>query len=140
MIKERPSFQKIYMGPAYSLSERSTCGRLSVGAVITSQDYRQVYGIGYNGGASGLKNDCDSHEPGQCGHLHAELNACLNSQARRSDPKIVFVTHLPCKMCARALVNLGGVEFVYYSEEYRSEDSKEIFKQAGIPLIHFPAI
>ncbi len=136
----RPSFQSIYMGLAHSLARRSTCGRLMVGCVIASQDYRQVYGIGYNGGASGLKNDCDSHEPGQCGHLHAEDNAVTNCQARRSDPKIVFVTHLPCKMCARRLVNLGGVQLVYFAEDYRSQESKEIFKEAGIPCLQFNGV
>lgn len=63
----RKSFEQIYMRLAQMMAERSTCARLHVGCVITSTDFRYVYGVGYNGNASGLPNGCDSEEPGKCG-------------------------------------------------------------------------
>jgi len=132
--KYRPSFETIYMELAWLLSERSSCTRLSVGCVITSNDFRRVLAVGYNGNATRLPNHCDSDEPGNCGDLHAEENACINCCEPRSTPKYVFVTHLPCKMCAKRLVNLGHVEMVYYSQDYRLKDSLVVFQQAHISI------
>ena len=66
-MKNRPSFEEVYMEFAELISKRSTCKRLSVGTVITTTDYRKVLAVGYNGNASGLKNVCDRDEPGNCG-------------------------------------------------------------------------
>ena len=46
---DRITFQEIYMKLAFDLSKRSTCTRLNVGAVVVSEDFSRVYGIGYNG-------------------------------------------------------------------------------------------
>ena len=131
---ERPSFETIYMRLARELAERSTCKRLKVGTVITSTDFRKVLAVGYNGNAAGLANKCDSHEPGNCGCLHSEENAVINCDSPRYVEKLVFVTHLPCVMCAKRLINLGGIRKVFYGEEYRSLDSISIFDQAGISV------
>jgi dCMP deaminase len=119
---------------ARTLAERSTCRRLQVGTVITSTDFRKVLSVGYNGNAAGLPNDCDSGEPRNCGCLHSEENAVINCDAPRYEEKVVFVTHLPCVMCAKRLINLGNVRVVHYGEEYRLADSLALFAQAGIEL------
>lgn len=128
----RLSFETIFMNLAFGLSGRSTCKRLNVGAVITSEDFRKIYGIGYNGNATGLSNHCDSDEPGKCGCIHAEENAIINCNAKIYESKIVFCTHLPCVMCAKRLINLGGVKKVYYCNDYRIKDSLDIFNSVGI--------
>lgn len=135
----RPSFRDIYMDLALSLSKRSTCARLSVGAVITSPDFRKVYAVGYNGNVAGGKNDCDRHGEaavGNCGCLHAEENAVINCDTARHHEKIVFCTHLPCIMCAKRLINLGGVKKVFYQADYRLKDSLELFEVNGIITGH----
>ena len=133
--RERPSFQKIYMSLARNLGERSTCLRLQVGTVITTTDFRKVLAVGYNGNATGLQNCCDREEPGNCGCLHSEENAVINCDSPRHIEKYVFVTHQPCVMCAKRLINLGNVRRVYYLDEYRSTASAELFTQVGIDLI-----
>ena len=97
---------------AESVAKRSTCKRLQVGTVITTTDFRKVLAIGYNGNATGLENKCDSDTSGNCGCLHSEENAIINSDSPRNTEKYVFVTHLPCKMCAKRLLNLGNVKKV----------------------------
>lgn len=134
----RPSFEKIYMDLAFQLAKRSTCSRLNVGTVITSKDYRKVLAVGYNGNASGLPNQCDRTDAGNCGCLHSEENAVINCDSHRFIEKIVFVTHLPCVMCAKRLINLGGVQKVYYSQNYRSQDSLLILAQASIEVEQLP--
>jgi dCMP deaminase len=131
----RPSFESIYMRLAYALAERSTCRRLKVGTVITSTDFRKVLAVGYNGNASGLPNDCDRDEPGNCGCLHSEENAVINCDSPRYAEKLVFVTHLPCVMCAKRLINLGNVRRVYYAETYRLPDSLNVFEQGRIEVV-----
>jgi dCMP deaminase len=136
----RPSFESIYMRLALALSERSTCARLKVGCVITSTDFRYVYGVGYNGNASGLKNECDTEVVGACGCLHAEENAVINCNSPRSCKKVVFCTNLPCKMCAKRLVNLGGVCKVYYAHDYRLREGLDVLKAAGIEYEQLPVL
>lgn len=137
-VVHRPTFEAIYMHMARSLSQRSTCKRLQVGCVITSRDYRQVFAVGYNGNASSLPNCCDREGPaavGNCGCLHAEENAVINCTAMRVQEKVVFCTNLPCAMCAKRLINLGGVVRVVYENDYRLRDSVEILKAVGIPVV-----
>lgn len=135
--KKRPSFQEIHMHFAGLLIGRSTCKRLQVGCVIASVDYRKILSMGYNGNATGLPNTCDSEEVGKCGCLHAEENAVINCDSPRQWEKIVFCTHLPCKMCAKRLVNLGGVTKVYYSEDYRLREGLDVLDAAGIPHLRY---
>jgi dCMP deaminase len=130
---DRPSFETIYMNLALQLETRSTCQRKQVGTVITSDDFRYVYGVGYNGNASMLVNTCEKPEiPGGCLCLHSEENAIINCNAQRSQPKIVFVTWSPCRMCAKRLINLGSVQKVYYHREYRDLSSLDLLKSVGI--------
>ncbi len=125
MSTERISFNEIYMRFAEIIALRSTCTRLQVGSVITSIDYRKVLSIGYNGNATGLKNGCDSDEPGKCGCLHSEENAIINCDSPREQKKIFFVTHVPCVMCAKRIINLGNVVEV---------SSIELLKGVGIEV------
>src|ERR1700677_2728887 len=106
----RPSFEHIFMEMALTLAKRSTCKRLQVGTVITSTDFRKVLALGYNGPPMGFDHGCESDEPGNCGCIHSECNSCINCDSSRSVEKFVFVSHLPCKMCSKLLINLGGVK------------------------------
>jgi dCMP deaminase len=133
----RPSFYEIYMRMALLMAERSTCERLQVGAVITTQDFRQVLAVGYNGSAAGQPNGCESLAPGACGHLHAEENAAISCVAHRKEPKIVFCTNLPCEMCAKRLINLGGVVRVIYFDDYRIRKGADILLAGGIKVLSY---
>lgn len=139
-MNKRNSFEEIYMHHAFMLASRSTCERLQVGCVITTTDYRRVLGSGYNGNASGLSNSCDQNTPGNCGCIHAEQNAIINCYDGRLEEKNVFITHLPCVMCAKSIINLGNVKNVIYDELYRIKDSIEILHAANIQVIHFPRL
>ncbi len=130
----RPPFERVYMNFAKEIAQRSTCSRLNVGTVITTTDFRKVLSIGYNGNATGLPNGCDTDEPGNCGCLHSEENAVINCDAPRTEEKIIFVTHLPCSMCAKRIINLGNVKKVIFQDDYRKRGAVALFKTAKIPL------
>lgn len=122
------------MNFAEAIAQRSSCHRLQVGTVITTPDFRKVLSIGYNGNAAGLKNGCDREEPGNCGCLHSEENAVINCDSPRYVQKVIFVTHLPCVMCAKRIINLGNVTRVIFKNDYRKRDSITIFREGNIPL------
>ena len=130
----RPSFEDIFMDLAISIARRSTCKRLQVGTVITTDDYRKVISIGYNGNASGFPNTCDKDAVGACGDVHSEANAIINCDSPRGIWKNVFVTVQPCVMCAKYLVNLGHIACVYYQEPYRLTDGLDVFAYANIKV------
>ncbi len=130
----RPAFEEIYLKLAQTLASRSTCKRLKVGTVITSTDFRKVLAVGYNGNASGLPNQCDRDEVGNCGCLHSEENAVINCDSPRHIEKYAFVTHLPCSFCAKRLINLGNVKKVFYGEDYRNRDALTLFQMTGIEV------
>ena len=134
----RPSFERVYMDFAESISRRATCKRLQVGTVITTTDFRKVLAVGYNGNASGLPDTCDRDEPGNCGCLHSEENAVINCDSPRTILKYAFVTHLPCVACAKRLINLGNVKKIFFGREYRVLDSIKILEFSGIDVIHMP--
>jgi dCMP deaminase len=126
----RPSTAEIMLRFAELLSERSTCARLSVGAVVTDYSMLYVLGIGYNGNAKGLPNGCDSTTPGACGCLHAEINALL--KAPGAEPaKILFTSHAPCLACAKAILNSNVVKVVFRTH-YRQLAGAELLRTAGI--------
>lgn len=133
-VFQRPTFQDLFMQFAHGLSMRSTCLRLHVGCVIVSHDNTQVFGVGYNGNAHGLPHECDSPEPGKCGCLHAEENAIIHCTQARDVPKVVYTTHLPCMMCAKRIIQLGGVQRVIYDQDYRDHSSVRLLESVGIAI------
>lgn len=133
----RPSFESIFMDLAFALSKRSTCSRLQVGCVIASPDWRNAFGVGYNGGAAGQENACASLEPGLCMHIHGEENALLNAYAPYGASKVMLCTHMPCPMCCKRIVNARNFVRVHYVHGYRATDGAVTLQRAGIELVRF---
>ena len=125
----RPTWPSIWMGLARSLAARSVDPRLQVGCVIVSYDDRRVLGVGYNGDETGGSHEPDSLEPGQSGFIHAEVNAMIKAGGCRA--ATVYVTHAPCPVCARALVN-ERVARVVYAAAYRDMRGVQVLTNAGI--------
>lgn len=131
----RPSWDKLWIDLAQSLSLRSTCSRLQVGAVIVTMNNQQVLGVGYNGGPRGMSNACLSLDPGSCGHLHAEVNAALKAEYSIHGKKM-YVTTQPCYLCAVVIIN-SGISEVIYRDTYRVSDGLNLLKEAGISVTQY---
>ena len=106
------------MNMAHVASLRSTCVRRRVGAVITDLEGMSVVALGYNGNAKGLPNRCDSDVPGDCGCIHAEVNALIKAPFHQGD-LVMYTTTGPCMDCAKLILN-SRVKRVLYDEDYRS--------------------
>lgn len=123
MMTSRPSKYEMMMMIAEVVKVRSTCARLQVGCIVANFELTRILSLGYNGMEAGGKNECDSHEPGQCGCIHAEVNALI--KCTEPGDKVVFVTTSPCLTCARLMVN-AGVLWVYYHTAYRDTRGVEL--------------
>ena len=132
---DRIPLEEVYMRMAEELAKRSTCARLQVGTVITTPDLTQVLGIGYNGNARGLPNQCDTTTPGACGCIHSEMNAVVKAGADVPD-KVMFVSASPCVMCAKLAIN-ANVKKVFYREAYRDPAGLDVLRQGGVEVIHY---
>lgn len=130
-VERRALRRELFMRFAEQLSVLSTCERLKVGCVITNATMTQVLAIGYNGNAKGLPNRCDHpDEPGNCGCLHAEMNALLKVDGSVPD-KILFSLVAPCVQCAKAIIN-ANVGTVFYRREYRDPEGAALLGKAQI--------
>jgi dCMP deaminase len=130
-LARREIRRELFLQFANSLSVLSTCERLQVGCVITNVEMTKVLAIGYNGNAKGLSNRCDRpDEPGNCGCIHAEMNALLKVDGSIPE-KILFTSVSPCVQCAKAIIN-AGVGAVYYGACYRDSEGAALLGKAKI--------
>ena len=127
----RPSWNKIWMTMAETISQRSHHSEFKVGALIVTSDNTQVLSLGYNGNASGLSNVPQSEKPGCSGFLHAEINALLKLDYNNPKDKVMYLTLSPCEMCAKAIIN-SGLKSVIYKDKYRDETGINLLKSAGV--------
>ena len=133
----RPSWDLYFIQLAQMAATRATCDRAHVGCVLVKD--KHVLTTGYNGAARSLE-DCDlvGHLllDGHCIRtLHAEQNAIIQAALHgvSTSGATAFVTHQPCHICAKMLINAGIVRVVY-SGEYNDVNSVMFFKAAGISL------
>ena len=132
----RPTWDKVWMSTAETLSKRSYDPRFQVGAIVVTDDNTQVLAVGYNGNHSGGPNEVESLEPGHSGFIHAEINALLKLDYNNPKRKVLYVTLSPCKMCAKAMVN-AGIDEVVYNQAYRDSTGIKILESAGIQVRKF---
>jgi dCMP deaminase len=120
------------MDVAQVMSNRSTCSRLHVGAIV-ARDYR-IISTGYNGVSIGEPHCNHMQSDTKCTDaVHAEANAIIFA-AKHGVSTMgadLYVTHAPCHDCAKLIVNAGLMR-VYYKTPYRLTDGVDLLKRAGL--------
>jgi dCMP deaminase len=140
---ERPAWDAYFLAMAMIASTRSTCIRRRVGAVIVGE--KRILATGYNGSPAGTRHCTDvgclrqqleipsgeRHEI--CRGSHAEMNAI--TQAASSGTSIngcgIYVTHEPCSICSKLLIN-SGCRRIVYMNPYPDELSRTLRAEAGL--------
>lgn len=121
----RISRQVMFMEMARVASRRSTCHRLNVGAMVVLDN--NPVAVGWNGQLPGAAhcagNDCPGIVPGNCGTLHAEVNALTKAAQILQDGRKVdlYCTNSPCPSCVE-FIRTGTpltVDKVFYEIPYR---------------------
>jgi dCMP deaminase len=143
--RARPSFDATFMEMCGLVSQRTTCPRRAVGAVIAKDNH--VLTTGYNGAPKGFPHPIDTGcireelgiPSGQfsdvCPCLHAEQNAILQAALFGVSVKdgTLYCTTQPCTQCARMVVN-SGLRRVVYQEEYADMLSVGLLVTGGVEL------
>jgi dCMP deaminase len=142
---ERKSWDRYFLDIARLVSERSTCLRRKVGAVLVRD--KRILSTGYNGAAKGLAHcaevGCLREKRGIppaerieiCRGIHAEQNALVQAAAFGINVSgaTLYCTHEPCITCAKMLMNAGTAEFVV-GEPYPDELARQLLSEAGITV------
>ena len=142
----RPSWDEYFMEMAELTAKRSSCLRRNVGAVIVKD--KRAIATGYNGAPMGLahceeKGGCLRQQLGVpsgqrhelCRALHAEQNAIIQAatSGQSIDGATIYVTHQPCVICAKMIVN-SGIKRIVVKEGYPDELAIEILDEAGLKV------
>ncbi|MCF6159859.1 MAG: ComE operon protein 2 [Furfurilactobacillus sp.] len=122
--QKRVPWDQYFMMQAVLLASRSTCQRLSVGAVLV-RDKRVIAG-GYNGSVSGDDHCIDVGDYLVDGHclrtIHAEMNAVLQCAkfGIATDGAEIYVTDFPCLQCTKMLLQ-AGITKINYLRNYHND-------------------
>lgn len=145
--KQRPSWDEYFMGMAKLTSQRSTCLRRKVGAVIVKD--KHIVATGYNGAPRELSHCAElggclreqlkvpsgqRHE--LCRALHAEQNAIIQAATlgQSIEGASIYITHQPCSICSKMIIN-AGIERIVVDEGYPDELATKLLAEAGIKVV-----
>jgi dCMP deaminase len=142
---KRPSWDQYFMGVSFLVSQRATCLRRKVGAVLVKD--KQILATGYNGAPVGLEHcqitgclrETTKVPSGQrheiCRGLHAEQNVLLQAAKHGTSVKAstLYITNSPCSICAKMIINAGIDEIVVF-DDYPDKMAMEFLKQSQVVL------
>ncbi len=143
---KRLSWDEYFMKIAEMVSERATCLRRKVGAILVKD--KRILATGYNGAPSGLRHCSETGclrdklrlKPGErielCRGLHAEQNALVQAAAfgiNVSDSTI-YSTCEPCITCAKMLIN-AKVKRICVKQPYPDKLARRMLKEAKIKIV-----
>lgn len=130
----------------------STCKKTHVGCYLVAEtEWRTVISKGCNNGKENCKevgclreekfgsNSKEHRQTCRCYGHHAEQDALKRvsvSGKKLLQGATAFVTRYPCEDCARALCEAGIKRIVYGREFEISEDTKKLFENYGVEIIH----
>ena len=132
---DRPTWHQTWISVAHEIAKRSYDQQLQVGAIIVSEDNTRVLSVGYNGNYKGGPNERESIDPGRGGLIHAEINALVKCDFNFSKKKCMYVTHSPCKDCAKLIIN-AEISRVIYDIPYRDMSGIYLLKSTGVDLFN----
>lgn len=141
----RPDIDEYFLKIASVVAERATCRRHHVGAVAVRD--KHILATGYNGAPSGSR-DClelgclrdelgipsgERHEI--CRGIHAEQNVIIQASLHgvSLEGSTIYVTHTPCVLCAKMLVNARIKRYVSFGS-YDDDSFIDLFREAGIEV------
>lgn len=139
----RDSWDTYFMNIARLVATRATCIRRRVGCVAVRN--RRILATGYNGAPAGLDH-CDQvgclreelqvpsgqrHE--LCRAVHAEQNAIIQAATHgvQLSSASLYITHTPCSICAKMLIN-AGIREVVTADQYADALARKLLSAADI--------
>lgn len=127
----RPTEDEMLLGVAHCVSQRATCSRLSVGAVLAREG--RILTTGYNGAPAGMDHCLHTDDEPCKTAVHAEANAIAFSAKYGVPTKgsTLYTTHSPCLTCSHLIIN-ADVTRVVYETIYRDSWPLILLQSAGV--------
>jgi len=127
------------------VATRSTCLRRQVGAVLVRD--KHILTTGFNGAPAGMAHCLDigcirdemkiasGTRQEICRAVHAEQNAIIQCALHgvSSQNSVIYVTHQPCTICTKILIN-AGVKRIVYKNSYPDKFAQDLIREVGIKL------
>jgi dCMP deaminase len=113
----------------------SCCKRNKVGSLIVKDG--MIISDGFNGAPTGFDNNCeDDNNITHWYILHSEANAILKCAKNGVSCKggTIYLTHSPCKDCAK-LIFQSGIERIVYNSKYRDSDGIDFLSDCKIDIL-----
>ena len=140
-----------FMQMAETVAGWSSCFQENrhVGAVIVKD--KRIVATGYNGAPAGIKSCAERGEclrrvrniasgtmQEVCYAVHAEQNAIIQAAKLGIplDGAVMYVTHQPCVICTRMIIN-SGVKKVVYKNGYPDDFALKLFAESNVEIIKF---
>jgi len=148
MAHQRPSWDEYFIGLTLEVAKRATCDRGRSGCIIVKD--KRIMATGYVGSPPGLPH-CDEvghllrkvidEDDNVCQHCvrttHAEQNAIC--QAARYgialEGATLYARMEPCRVCAMLIISVGIRRVVARRRYHAAQDTREMFRQAGLELL-----
>jgi dCMP deaminase len=145
----RISKDEYFMKIAEVVSQRSTCTKRKVGAVLVKDAH--IISTGYNGAPTGFKH-CTSEtcvrrniksgeKPELCRGVHAEINCIIQAAIHGTSingKTTLYSTTFPCMSCLKLVIN-AGINRLVYKEGYNMENKvkEEMIKDSKLIIEEF---
>lgn len=152
IANKQRKWDRRFMELAKMIGSWSTCVRENrqVGSVIVRD--KRIISTGYNGAPAGIlsceeKGYCMRDKLGiasgtraeMCFSAHSEQNALV--QAAKLGISVngatIYVTHRPCTICTKLLIN-AGIKRIVYAYGYPDEFAVRILQQSDIEIMQLP--
>ena len=147
--KNGQSWDGYFMELAHLIRERSSCHHRKVGSIIVREN--RILSTGYNQPPSGFPH-CDEtlcirdalrivsgENQEVCYAAHAEQNAICQAAkfGISTNGSTIYVTHKPCSICARLIIN-AGIKRVVFAADYPDPLTDFMFRETGVVAEHLP--
>jgi dCMP deaminase len=148
-MTDRISKDEYFMKIANVISQRSTCIKRKVGAVLVKGSH--IISTGYNGAPSGFKHCTEEtcvrqnlksgEKPELCRGVHAEINCIIQAALHGTSIQgetTLYCTTFPCMSCLKLIIN-SDVDRLVYKEGYAMENQvkRELLKESSIKIQKF---
>ena len=140
-----------FMQMAETVAGWSSCFQENrhVGAVIVKD--KRIVATGYNGAPAGIKSCAERGEclrrvkniasgtmQEVCYAVHAEQNAIIQAAKLGIplDGAVMYVTHQPCVICTRMIIN-SGIKKVVYKNGYPDAFALQLFSESNVEIVRY---
>ena len=147
--KQRTSKNEYFMKIAEVVSQRSTCIKRKVGAILVKDSH--IISTGYNGAPSGFKhcspelcvrqNLKSGEKPELYRGVHAEINCIIQAAIHGTSIKgdtTLYSTTFPCMSCLKLIIT-ARINRLVYKEGYNMENKikEDLLKESQLIVQEF---